>query len=77
MMMDCWCEWWYIYVWQVHPFHVSESSLRQEGYHDRYPNDLFTYKELDIFNKYTAWPAYFATPLCRLFNASDCEYYEQ
>ncbi|XP_067933264.1 uncharacterized protein [Watersipora subatra] len=48
----------------------AESAVAEEGYNDLYPNELFTYKELEIFTKYETWPAYFATPLCNPFSLS-------
>lgn len=58
------------HIYQVHPFHVSGEALLREGYHSRYPNELYTYRELAVFNKYTAWPPFFASPACNLFNPS-------
>ena len=62
------------YFSQVHPFHTSDASLAKEGYHDRYPNELFTYRELEAFTKYNTWPAFFATPLCNLYDPNTSKF---
>lgn len=50
--------------------------MYREGYHERYPEALFTWRELEVFTdyKYVTWPAYYAFPACNIFDptASKC-----
>ena len=58
------------FIIQVHPWHLTDSLMYREGYHDRYPEVLYTWKELEVFTKYKyiTWPAYYVFPVCNIYD---------
>lgn len=65
------------YGLQVHPWHVSDTLMYREGYHDRFPETLYTWRELEVFTKYKyiTWPAYYVFPVCNIYDPTKSERY--